>query len=280
VLLGLCAGAASAALLAPSCSLSTDPHSGTSGYDLGSDYFAEMAAPELPATGCMPMVPTITFFDSAVQDAIKNLGCTMASPCHGGGAAGLTLDPANASANYQLIVMLGLLGACTEDAKILTQPTDMYHKGVKDFASMPDFTTLKNWVLSCAPLSMAMPEPGCRGGGQTDGGGSDAAATDTPAPTPDAGGTCNTMNLSYTTDIDPIVTSLCIGCHGGPPVTLVAGNPEANYQQLGGQTGIQNRKYIYGLPDSSMPHPFQNVITPGSCQDSEVRAWIQAGANP
>jgi hypothetical protein len=296
-LLGIATGAATAGLLAPSCALNSNPHEEPDGYDLGSEYFAEMATPELPAGGCMPSVNPPVYFD-AVESALKTLGCT--PDCHGAGmGAGtppLFFDPSNATTSYNNIVnyMPRLLSACDGMTdKLITQPADPVHAS-HNFVTNPAFQTLVKWVQSCAPLSAGSRDQGCSAtgsgtdAGPTDtGGGTDTPVpTDTPPPPPgdmtgtaDTGGGCNTTGLTYTTDIDPIVTGTvvpsfsCLGCHSAGTPTLVAGNPAANYQQLGGASTITSKGYLY-----SSGHPAGQVITPGSCQDMQVKAWVQAGA--
>jgi len=87
-------------------------------------------------------------------------------------------------------------------------------------------------------------------------------------------GKCDTINLSYTTHIQPLVSGKCQGCHS-------TGNPGGGIKlttyaevKASAQTGKFYGSIAYLPGISKMP---QNGTRLSACQTSKVKAWINAG---
>ena len=86
---------------------------------------------------------------------------------------------------------------------------------------------------------------------------------------------CDTTNVSYTTNIQPLLNTWCVGCHGG-------NSPEAGvlletYDEVLTQV---NNGQLYGAvtwAPNLVPMPFEsNQLS--DCSIAMVRIWIEGGA--
>jgi len=86
---------------------------------------------------------------------------------------------------------------------------------------------------------------------------------------------CDTTNVSYATNIQPLLNTWCVGCHGG-------NNPEGNilletYDQVVAQV---NNGQLYGAVSwapNLVPMPFEsNKLS--DCSIAMIRIWIEDGA--
>ena len=91
---------------------------------------------------------------------------------------------------------------------------------------------------------------------------------------------CNTDDVSYSADISPVISSSCIGCHGG---VNPSGNISLeNYQQVKAAADIAPGNYgsLYGAvshASGNSPMP-KNSNMLSACTIAKIKAWIDQGA--
>jgi hypothetical protein len=92
--------------------------------------------------------------------------------------------------------------------------------------------------------------------------------------------TCETDNMSFASDVWPVINSSCVGCHGG---AAPAGNIALeNYNDVAAAAAIQPGSYgsLYG----AVSHASGNSPMPKSadklpdCTIDQIKAWIDQGA--
>lgn len=88
---------------------------------------------------------------------------------------------------------------------------------------------------------------------------------------------CDTLNMGFAADIQPMMQSFCIGCHG-------ANNPSAgiNLSTLAGVQAVANNGRLVGAVAKvqgyvPMP-PAGNGLS--TCQVNQIKAWINQGMQP
>ncbi len=89
---------------------------------------------------------------------------------------------------------------------------------------------------------------------------------------------CKTANMSFVTDIRPILEAECDGCHSTANSGAGGGIVLDNYnavKSLG--TSIQNRVSLPNSDASFMPKGGSSI---GTCKIDKIRAWINQGSNP
>lgn len=95
-----------------------------------------------------------------------------------------------------------------------------------------------------------------------------------------ASASCDTDNMSFASDVWPVISSSCVGCHGG-------NNPSGNialenYNQVAAAAAIQPGNYgsLYGAishASGNSPMP-KNSNKLSDCTVSKIKAWIDQGA--
>ena len=94
--------------------------------------------------------------------------------------------------------------------------------------------------------------------------------------TPDSD--CDTINVSYSATISPIISTYCLSCHGNS-VTATNGNniKLENYTDL--KVQVDNGKFrgaVFHEPGfSEMP---KNAGMLNTCQLNQINTWLNAGA--
>lgn len=88
---------------------------------------------------------------------------------------------------------------------------------------------------------------------------------------------CDTSNVRYSTVIQPLLNTKCVGCHSGSSAS--AGISLVNYDEV--VTLVNNQK-LWGTINHSlgykpMPYPAGGAKLP-QCELDQIRIWIQAGA--
>jgi hypothetical protein len=92
--------------------------------------------------------------------------------------------------------------------------------------------------------------------------------------------TCNTDNMSFASDIKPVIDASCIGCHGG---AAPSGNISLEtYDDVAAAAAINPGNYgsLYG----AVSHAPGNSPMPKSadklpdCTIDQIKAWIDQGA--
>ena len=96
-----------------------------------------------------------------------------------------------------------------------------------------------------------------------------------------ASGGCNTANMSYTNDIQPIMSTYCYSCHGSTPIGMNNKCSLITYADVAAQVDPASGDILYGeivLPDvqsiSHMPYLLPSL---SSCQIAKIKAWIDQG---
>ena len=91
---------------------------------------------------------------------------------------------------------------------------------------------------------------------------------------------CVTDNMSYSTDVWPVVSSTCTGCHGG--ASLAGGIPLEDYTDVSaaGAIGAGNYGSLYGAishASGNSPMP-KNGDKLSDCTIAKIKAWIDQGS--
>ena len=83
---------------------------------------------------------------------------------------------------------------------------------------------------------------------------------------------CDTVNVKFSTHIQPLITKNCLGCHTSSGTTLLT-----NYAQI--KTTVTNGKFycVINQTNGCLPMP-QGGAKLSSCQIRAVKMWIDAGA--
>ena len=83
---------------------------------------------------------------------------------------------------------------------------------------------------------------------------------------------CDTVNVKYSTHIQPLIQSYCLGCHASTSGTLLT-----NYTQV--KTSIVNGKFYCAINQTTgcLPMP-QGGSKLSTCKIRMVKIWIDAGA--
>jgi len=86
---------------------------------------------------------------------------------------------------------------------------------------------------------------------------------------------CDTVNMKYSTDILPILTSNCYSCHGNGNITEGI--------NLDGYTNVKsyvNNGYLIGAVTHAggfTPMPY-NAPKLSNCEINKIKAWVNSGA--
>lgn len=86
---------------------------------------------------------------------------------------------------------------------------------------------------------------------------------------------CNTDNMSYSTNILPILRNNCYGCHGNGTVT--ADINLDGYTNL--KVQVDNGNFVGAVTHAAgyTPMPY-NLPKLSDCDINKIKAWIQRGA--
>lgn len=89
-----------------------------------------------------------------------------------------------------------------------------------------------------------------------------------------AGG-CDTLNMSFSNDIVPILNNKCVGCHNGP-----SGSGGVDLSTYNGVLGVVQSGQLFG--SINWDNAYSNMPKGGSqlpsCEINQIKAWIDAGA--
>lgn len=98
-----------------------------------------------------------------------------------------------------------------------------------------------------------------------------AKNTNCPPPT----GGCDTLNMTYTRNIKPILQTYCLGCHSGPNPS--AGQRLDNFSDVRA-AGVSGR--LYGVVSHSAGYPKMpyNGNKLDDCRIATIKAWVSQGA--
>lgn len=92
---------------------------------------------------------------------------------------------------------------------------------------------------------------------------------------PASGATCDTSNVSYITDVKPVLDANCLGCHSNSlPSGSISLEGYSNVQ------GVANSGLLYKVINHAPGIPAMPQGQPQlpSCQILKIKAWIDAGA--
>ncbi|MCE7933515.1 MAG: hypothetical protein DYG96_02860 [Chlorobi bacterium CHB2] len=86
---------------------------------------------------------------------------------------------------------------------------------------------------------------------------------------------CDTLNMTYTRNIKPILQTYCVGCHSGPSPS--AGQRLDNFSDVRA-AGVGGR--LYGVVSHSAGYPKMpyNGNKLDSCRIATIKAWVNQGA--
>ena len=87
------------------------------------------------------------------------------------------------------------------------------------------------------------------------------------------GVTCDTVAVSYTSDIVPILSNSCYGCHDASSYTI-SGSQFDNYNLI--KTLVSDGKLVNRTNDASNPMPPTELMD--DCNRNLIKAWVAAGA--
>lgn len=93
-----------------------------------------------------------------------------------------------------------------------------------------------------------------------------------------ATGSCDTTNVSYATNITPILSSSCLSCHAAAVYENVGGGIDLSSYNAVRTVALNGRLYgsVSHSPDyQAMP---QGLSQLPSCQIKQIKAWVDAGA--
>lgn len=86
-------------------------------------------------------------------------------------------------------------------------------------------------------------------------------------PGSDTTNTCDTIGLTYTTDMLPIFNTYCNGCHGSQTPVLTGYSTTQAYVAANG-----TKLYDY------VKNGTHNSVILSDCEKAKLRSWINAGA--
>jgi len=91
---------------------------------------------------------------------------------------------------------------------------------------------------------------------------------------------CNTDNMSFSTDVWPVINSTCTGCHGG--ANPAGGIKLENFTDVAAASAIGPGNYgsLYGAishASGNSPMP-KNSSKLNDCTVAKIKAWIDQGA--
>lgn len=86
---------------------------------------------------------------------------------------------------------------------------------------------------------------------------------------------CNTENMKYSTDILPIISANCYGCHGNGTVTN--GIDLDGYAKLKIQAGNGDLVGAVSHAAGYTPMPY-NAPKLSDCDINKIKSWVQNGA--
>ena len=94
-----------------------------------------------------------------------------------------------------------------------------------------------------------------------------------------ASANCNTENMAFTTNVWPVISSSCTGCHGG--ANPAGGIALENYADVSASAAILPGAYgsLYGAisyASGNSPMPKNSNKLP-ECTISQIKAWIDQG---
>lgn len=91
----------------------------------------------------------------------------------------------------------------------------------------------------------------------------------------DASGGCDTTNVTFSGNINPIMQTYCVSCHSGSYPS--GGISLSTYAQISNQA-LNGSLYSSVSNDGTVvPMPYQSASL-ASCKVDQIRIWIQAGA--
>jgi uncharacterized membrane protein len=86
------------------------------------------------------------------------------------------------------------------------------------------------------------------------------------------GGNCDTTNVSFSADVQPVINANCVSCHA--PGGQQESTPLTNYNEI--KTYADNGKLVGRTQNSSLPMPPTGLMT--QCNQDIIEAWVNAGA--
>ena len=98
-----------------------------------------------------------------------------------------------------------------------------------------------------------------------------------PTTTTPGGNTCDTANMSFTTNIKPIISQYCAvaGCHDN--ATAIAGYDLSNY--TGVQQSVTGARLLGVINHQSGFSPMpKNMSKLSDCNINKITAWVNQGA--
>jgi hypothetical protein len=88
----------------------------------------------------------------------------------------------------------------------------------------------------------------------------------------DAGG-CNPVNVSFANDIQPVINTNCIGCHGTGNSTGVTLSTHAGVQEAS-----QNNRLYNAVAQNGLETPMPPNTKLSACDIQKIKVWVDAGA--
>lgn len=92
---------------------------------------------------------------------------------------------------------------------------------------------------------------------------------------PGGGGSCDTVNMQYARDIQPIISASCYSCHGNGNVS--GGVSLGNYAGVKTQADNGNLLHVINH-DPGYPAMPQGGAKLSDCNINKIRSWINHGA--
>ena len=91
----------------------------------------------------------------------------------------------------------------------------------------------------------------------------------------EVGGVCDSVNMSFSTDINPVLASNCVGCHSGN--TPADGIDLSNYSNV--KIQVDNGKLMGSIAHETgfLPMP-KDVAKLDNCSIAKLNGWITIGA--
>jgi hypothetical protein len=86
---------------------------------------------------------------------------------------------------------------------------------------------------------------------------------------------CDTINMTYTQDIEPIMNNSCVGCHSGSAPS--ASISLSNYNEVKAQATNGNLMGVINHAAGYSPMP-KNSPKMDDCTISKIQAWINNGS--
>ena len=102
---------------------------------------------------------------------------------------------------------------------------------------------------------------------------------------PVAPATCDTTNVSYHTDVQPVLENNCYSCHGtaqigsGGGLDLETFSSLKNYLHYGFRgDGVYGSKLMHCIMHASLAQPMPPTYQLDTCSQMKIKRWMDEGA--